>query len=287
MLTFSHLILTYNTSIQVYTTEDSLLERRIRLPDETGAASRHIVATVLSPVAPELVWVGCADGSLFRVSWKTGAVEAMPRRKPAKDQAVPQLADLAVDVVSRGPGPAKEVLFLSEGSGHQWQVVAYEADALAHKTGGRTHLFSHPGGKAIERLRTANEGRVVVGAQGNTLFVAGLQAGKESQLAYEVFAFDTADEVASLDVQAPEETQVDVVVGCVRGAIYVYGDVLKRLQTAAAGDALKKKGIKPRKHHWHSRTVHAVKWSRDGEFSSLPSVPSLLPLLLSLPSVLL
>lgn len=263
----------------MYSTADSLLERRIKLPQADGTAGRagQIVAAVLSPLSDELVWVGLADGSIFRVNWSSGDVERLSR----KQEPAPKLVGMAAGLVQVGK-EKKEVLFLSEGSRGAWQVAAYEAGALA-KSAGRT-LFSHSGATAIEHLRTADEGRIVVGTSGQTVFVGGLQAAADGQtaktvaeLGYQFFSIDTVDEVSCLDLRTTVKkggarAGLDLVLGCVRGAIYVYGDVLSRLQNAAAVGPRKKgtgtgTGMRPRKYHWHSRSVHALKWSLDGEQS--------------------
>ncbi|ERS99709.1 NET1-associated nuclear protein 1 (U3 small nucleolar RNA-associated protein 17) [Sporothrix schenckii 1099-18] len=267
-----HLIIAYHTSLQIYSTADSLLERRIKLPEEDRPA--RIVAIALSPKSDELVWIGCADGTLYRANWTSGEIERMTRKQaPAL-----RLAGVTVEMVQLGK-LEKEVLFLSEGAPGAWSVTAYDATTLA-KTAGRT-LFTAPknSSTAIDLLRTANNGRFVVGSSGNTVFVGGLKtaAGGDrssettlDDVAYQFYSLDAADEIACLDVRATNTKRgasLDLVVGCVRGAIYVYEDVFSRLQEATAESSRKKKvNVRPRKHHWHSRTVNSVKWSRDGNY---------------------
>ncbi|CAK7215506.1 NET1-associated nuclear protein 1 [Sporothrix curviconia] len=271
-----HIIIVYRTSIQIYSTADSLLERRIKLPEEDRAV--RIVAAALSPKSTELVWIGCTDGALYRANWATGEIERVQR----KQEPAPRLAGLTAELVQLG-SLSKEVLYLSEGAPGAWSVAAYDATTLA-KTAGRV-LFTVPSSSsttAIDLLRTADGGRFVVGASGKTVFVGGLKAADSdsnssrtpemlTDLAYQFYSLDAADEVSCLDVRAAVHKKrgvsLDLVIGCVRGAIYVYDDVFSRLQGATAESSRKKKaGMLPRKHHWHSYSVNAVKWSRDGNY---------------------
>ena len=273
-----HIIIVYRTSIQIYSTADSLLERRIKLPEE-GRAVR-IVAAALSPKSTELVWIGCADGALYRANWATGEVERMQR----KQEPAPRLAGLTAELVQLG-SVAKEVLYLSEGAPGAWSVAAYDATTLS-KTAGRI-LFTVPRSSsssstfAIDLLRTADGGRFVVGASGKTVFVGGLKATESSgsraaaetidDLAYQFYSLDAADDVSCLDVRATAHkkrgTSLDLVVGCLRGAIYVYDNVFSQLQEATTESSRSKKvSVRPRKHHWHNYAVNAVKWSLDGNY---------------------
>ncbi|CAK7197368.1 NET1-associated nuclear protein 1 [Sporothrix eucalyptigena] len=268
-----HLIIVYRTSIQIYSTADSLLERRIRLPEEDRLV--RIVAAALSPKSTNLVWIGCADGAIYRADWVSGEIERIQR----KQEPAPRLAGLTAELVQVGP-LSKEVLYLSEGAPGAWSVAAYDATTLA-KTAGRT-LFTVPSSNstaAIDLLRTASGGRFVVGASGKTVFVGGLKATESGErkaetiddLAYQFYSLDAADEVSCLDVRATVHKKrgasLDLVIGCVRGAIYVYDDVFSRLQEATAESSRKKKvNVRPRKHHWHSHSVNAVKWSKDGNY---------------------
>lgn len=238
----------------------------------------RIVAAALSPNSSDLVWIGCADGALYRANWKSGEIEHIQR----KQEPTPRLAGLTVELVQLG-SLSREVLYLSEGVPDAWSVVAYDATMLA-KTTGRV-LFTVPGGRsaaAIDLLRTANGGRFVVGASGKTVFVGGLKttgsndnngrlAETFNDLAYQFYSLDAADDVSCLDVRTTVHKKrgaaLDLVIGCIRGAIYVYDDVFNRLQAATAESSRRKKvSVRPQKHHWHSHSVNAVKWSRDGNY---------------------
>jgi len=57
-----------------------------------------------------------------------------------------------------------------------------------------------------------------------------------------------------------------VVVGCARGAIFYYNDLLPQIRLLQTSRKARNLSLQPRKLHWHRRAVHAVKWSRDGNY---------------------
>src|SRR5690348_7834084 len=76
-----YLILTYNTAIQVYSTEDSLLVRRIPIPISAQDSTTKIVATRPSRISPDMLWVACSNGSIYHVDWASSAADHK-REKP-------------------------------------------------------------------------------------------------------------------------------------------------------------------------------------------------------------
>lgn len=289
-----HIIIIYHNSLQIYTTADSLLERRIKLPEDERP--KQIATAVLSATTPELVWIGCADGALYRADWTTGAIERVQRfqapaaavaqrkSKPAADDDTSLLVGMTSEAVRIG-SETKEVLYLSEGSSAAagWKVTAYDATQLETEAG---HvLFTAPPSTSstIQILRTEDKGRFVVGISGRMVFVGGLKAAStlssvaDLAAAYQFYSLDAADEVSCVDLRVTRRKKgpaLDLVVGCTRGTIYAYEDVFTRLHDATAvsngADAKsapkKKTNINPRKYHWHPMSVNAVKWSKDGNY---------------------
>ncbi len=225
------------------------------------------MAAALSPESHRKLWVACADGSLFKADRKSGSIERIARKQ--QDEAPPQLVGMTVELVRFAAG-SREVLYLSEGYPGTWTVTAYDAASLATAAGHT--LFTAPASSAgaIELLRTTEGGEFITGTSGELVFVGGRASQALTSLAdlsYRFFSLDAADEIACLDVRTTQKMRrqaFDLVVGCVRGAIYVYGDIVHRLQGAATAGTQKKKSVRPRKYHWHTRCVNAVKWSRDG-----------------------
>jgi NET1-associated nuclear protein 1 (U3 small nucleolar RNA-associated protein 17) len=269
---FRHLIITYNTSIQVYSTEDSLLVRRIALPlaatdDATGFVSTHIVASVLSKCDTDYIWVACSDGRIWYINWTSGTGADTPYRVEAK-----KVLDVTVDAVEIAGKPEDVLVVLKKLTRSSAQIVAYNTEALTARTGKLLHTYD----ESPQLLRSVAGGRLIVAAAKETLHIGLLKARKPASLddlAYRFHCFDVPDIVSCLDIRHTLRTTkkggfelqtADLAVGCARGAIYVYHDLLPKLP--GDGSASSKAGmIQPKKYHWHRRAVHSVKWSEDGK----------------------
>ncbi len=276
-----HLILSFRDSIQVYTTSDSLLVRTVPLPirvrKENRGASGHIVAVLLSEKTPENVWVGCSDGRIWRIDWKSGATESFSTTTAGR-----RITDMSTQLMRLGKEP-QEILFTSETAGSGTEIGAYKTTGPSQLE----RLTLHSSEMSIRILRSAGEGRFLVGASGETIVIGELKSPESRsfrEMRYQFYSFDVNDEISSLDLQSPlpratrKKSQhsnndptlrvLDLVVGCVRGAIFVYGDVLGRLR-GPDGTGSRRGLLQARKHHWHRRAVRSVKWSQD---STSPNV---------------
>ncbi|KAL2023664.1 hypothetical protein VTK56DRAFT_1821 [Thermocarpiscus australiensis] len=268
-----HLIITYNTSIQVYSTEDSLLVRRIALPvwgtdDGAEVATSHIVASALSKCSPDYIWVACSDGRIWYINWTSGAGADTPFTVETK-----KVLDMTVDVVEIGGKPKDVLLVLKRVTKSSAQIVGYDSKALSANNGKLLHNYD--GGPQL--LRSTAGGRAIVAAAKETLHVGLLKANKPAtldDLAYLFHSFDVPDIVSCLDLRPTmrltkkggiELQSIDVAVGCARGAIYLYSDLLSKLPGDGSSSA-RAGVIQPKKYHWHRRAVHSVKWSEDGNY---------------------
>lgn len=268
-----HLILSYNTSIQVYSTADSLLVRRIPISTLDAAAPQGstpvtIVATRLSTQDADFVWVACSDGQVYHINWTRGA-ETLPSFRTVSGTAKTMVVM---------PGAAREekgdiVLVAESDKPHQMEVFAYQGK-LGSATKSESVLILKRRGDGLQLLEASADGQILVGALHDRLFLAVASqtgTGKLEMLPYEFFSFDVPDLITALDLRVyarPFSTGgssmvVDVVAGGSRGAIYAYRDVLSRLQALGK---LHKDGLQVQKLHWHRKAVHSVKWSRDGNY---------------------
>lgn len=142
-------------------------------------------------------------------------------------------------------------------------------------------IFSR--GEVIENLRLIGNGQALAASSRNDIIIGSLKSTVHEEvkdLAYEVFTLDCADEITCLDLRGAErvhlnrrsqarsgdEIVLDVVVGCARGAIYFYNDLLPQLRHLQKKSGGRNSSLQPRKYHWHRKAVHAVKWSRDGAY---------------------
>lgn len=175
---------------------------------------------------------------------------------------------------------ASDILYVSESIKNNYRIVAYDPSDLAHPTS--QVLQNQPGKTSI--LRTTNGGSILTAVAGNTLMVGALQQksiGSVEDLAYDFYSINTTDEVSCLSVrlaqkktsskkkasQEPRDPVVDIAVGGVRGAIYIYSDLLSQLRAKS-----RKELEIPQKQHWHERAVHSLAWSPDGTSSEVPQL---------------
>lgn len=235
-----------------------------------------IVATCLSSVDPDVVWVACSDGRIWKVNWRHGS-------KPddtlhTKSQTV---LDMCVASVTINKS-AVDVLYVSEKRRDAGCISAYCRRNGSHLVSKSLFETKQPD-QEIHILRSTGNGSVLVGAHAEGLVVGTIQVGSAKDgldLESEFYSFETSDIVCALDIRSSPRKQgtstpkkqagkvtseiIDVVTGGARGAMFIYNDLLNKLHNLR-GSKSKKEEIQARKVHWHRRAVHTVKWSRDGE----------------------
>lgn len=271
-----YLILTYNTSIQVFSAADSLLIRRIPISTLDSSAPKGskpalIVATRMSKKNPEYLWVACSDGLIYHVNWTTGS-DSIDRFQTASKSAK------ALTIISGETPSSEDMILVAEADKLQrMALVAYQGAVSAPTS--KSLLTLKKQGNGLHLLESSEDGQVLVGALHDRVFLGVASKGhgdKLDDLQYEFLSFDAPDLVTSIDVRvysralgkkgtADSSRVVDVLVGGARGAIYRYHDALSRLQSVGK-PGQDKDGLQAQKYHWHRRAVHAVKWSRDGTF---------------------
>ncbi|OAA81651.1 WD domain containing protein [Akanthomyces lecanii RCEF 1005] len=271
-----HLILTYNTSIQVFSATDSLLVRRIPVNSidnsaVQGSKPASIVAARLSKQDANVVWVARADGQVYRINW-TQESKSLDSFQTASKTA------RAMSIVPFGAkNRPKEVVIVAESDkSTRTELVAYEWDASsAPKSKSLVSLKRQ--GTGLQLLESTKDGQFLVGAINDRLFlgVSKQLPAKSDKLQYEFYSFDTPDLITTLDLRAYKrsskharnetEKVVDVIVGGARGGIYLYHDAIARCQATESGKQ-SDNTIHAQKYHWHRKAVHSVKWSRDGNY---------------------
>jgi NET1-associated nuclear protein 1 (U3 small nucleolar RNA-associated protein 17) len=262
-----YLILTYNTSLQVYTTEDSLLVRRIPLPVTRLGDGDFIVSAVLSKTSPDHVWVGSNDGRVWHINWTTGAGADTPY------ETNKYILDMDVQSMEYRDAAKDVLLVLQMAGATPATIVAYDEEGLSKNEGTLLYTFE----EKPKLLQSAANGKVTVATSGSTLHIGLLRHRKKGadspELEYRFYSFGVPDLVASLDIRptlrttkkgATELQQVDVIIGGARGGIYLYSDISAKLAAEGHG-TVKAAAIQPRKYHWHRKAVHSVKWSADGK----------------------
>ncbi|KAF4339100.1 small nucleolar ribonucleo [Fusarium beomiforme] len=272
-----HLIIAYNTSIQVYSAADSLLVRRIPITaaetsDEKATVPTHIVAMRQSKQNPNIVWVATSAGRVCEVDWTIS-------KTPEFFQTRSKTANAMALITKKISGQAKEIIFVAESDKPgRIEVVAYPAATT--ETEHQVLFVMKKPGNGLQLLETSEDGHLV-GAINDRLFF-GVPSQRQfdgfASLEYEIYTFDIPDLVSALDLRVyPKPATsgkksrqeaapvLDIIVGGARGSIYLYHDALARSQ-ALAGSGSDQEPIQAQNFHWHRRAVHSLKWSRDGNY---------------------
>lgn len=271
------LIVANRKTINVYSTSNSLLTRSIK-PNINPEAPRYtrIVAYCLSPTDPNIVWVAFSDGSVFRIDWTIGTGET--------DYWMISSTDcIHMTVTSmESAGRRRDVVFTTESKKDGgFRITAQELSIETPSESPTRTIYTTP--NRMQFLKSAKEGSVIVAASGNRVLVGRLRSTDYDTIAnirYEFRVFESTEAIKCLDVRASNRTEseglkkslkkspiVDVVVGDIRGVLFVHHDLLAKLFSQQADGKLPP-GISmvPRKLHWHREVVHTVKWSLDGNY---------------------
>lgn len=177
-------------------------------------------------------------------------------------------------------GRRRDVVFTTEmKKDGGWRITANELNQPNGPipTAVRTIYTSK---EKINFLQTAAEGSVIVAASGNKILLGNLRSVEydtTDKIKYEFRIFESQDAIMSLDLRAAHKSKsgghaskkvpipvVDLVVGNVRGSIFIHNDLLGNLIRSQDGSVTHKINLAPRKFHWHRKAVHTVKWSLDG-----------------------
>jgi NET1-associated nuclear protein 1 (U3 small nucleolar RNA-associated protein 17) len=256
----------------VYSTSNSLLNLEVNLHvDLAQKPPVRIVAYSLSPTDSNLLWVACSGGEIYRINWTTGGGGNRPW---ATSNHTAQMTVASIDL----DGHKKDIVFTA-GAKDGWQISAHELGHLGHSltTQSRTiYTSSQP----IQILKAAIEGDIIVAASEQRVLIGKLRSKvfeSVDKIRYEFHVFESTDFISSMDFRvskrnlalpdkvskAEKASKVDVVVGDVKGAIFVHNDLLASLiQFESKGEM--PINLLPRKFHWHRTGVPTVKWSLDG-----------------------
>ena len=284
MLSCRYLILTHNTSLKVYTVSDSLLVRQISLPidvkskDGSRKISASIVSTWLSAAEPDFVWIACSDGRVWKVNWRHGT-----KPEDTLYTKTGGLLDMSVSSMKIQKSTV-DVLYISELKKQECTITAYYRVKNSHMS---IALYrSQQPDQRIHLVRSTSDGRFIVGASAEGLVVGAVQIPQgKAELEGEFYAFDTKDIVCAVDMKVtvkpePPATKkqpkkqasqafdvLDLIVGCARGQMFVYNDIINALHNLRSKSKSKKEEVQARQFHWHRRAVHSLKWSSDGMFN--------------------
>ena len=132
-------------------------------------------------------------------------------------------------------------------------------------------------------LRILEEGGVVIATAGHKIFIGTTDNPTPpvlKDISYVWWEIECTEWITCIDTRIRQDLEsqennkdpvkgkvsaIDVVVGGLKGAMFIYEDILRRVKSR---DSSKKTAtedsLMPRKLHWHRNAVASVKWSADG-----------------------
>lgn len=273
------LIVAHRQSIQVYSTSTSLLHRSIDLTvNGSRPANVRIVAYALSETDPSMIWVACSDGAVYHINWVTGS--GTDQFWTTSSMGMTHMTASSMTSAGR----TRDIVFTTEERRDGgWRVTAHELTPPGSNipTVARTIYTST---QPIHILKVVKNGNLIVAASESRVLVANLRTAdfdSVDKIRYEFRVFESSDYISSIDVRvtAANKSQkskskaetfgvVDVVVGDVKGSIFVHSDLLRKMIQSQNAVASGKPAVDmlPRKMHWHRKAVQSVKWSKDGNY---------------------
>lgn len=223
--------------------------------------------------------MACNDGHIFSIDWTTG------------EQRYWSTAATSITQMSVASLKGRDIIFLAGQVDGAWKITAHEMGVLGSSTTTQTRVL-YSSTQPFQILRTVGEDPVIVAASGKNVIIGALKSFEidtVDQMRYELLVFESSEVISSLDarvwirtsekdilhgrrkVSKAELKVVDVVVGDVKGALFVHNDLLGNLwrsQRKADNQEpisnISPISLIPRKLHWHRKMVPAVKWSLDG-----------------------
>ncbi|KAI9764862.1 MAG: hypothetical protein M1840_008008 [Geoglossum simile] len=276
-----HLILALHSALRIYSISNSLLVRS--LPLETSSGKKAVVTGFsMSPTYPNHIYVSTSRGRLEIWDWVEGT-------KLQRWEFESEINALATISASLAEGKS-DIIYMIEKKYEKWRIKLFELvkGAEPSKTGNQTKVL-YECEHQISSLKVLHEGRVVVAISGKCL-VVGTAKGEATGGSYVWMEFTSPDWLTCLDARESskevsakakkEKTKtsvalksspaIDVVVGDIKGVIFIHSDLLNRLIPDNEADKSTRlehlvRGVS-RRRHWHREAVHSVKWSLDGNY---------------------
>lgn len=236
---------------------------------------------MLSPTDANLLYVAANSGSIYKYDWNKG-------KHLGRWDISSHISNLSTSESS--PNPAERDIIYTVDKKGQWMITAHRLSgkAEASKNEVRTLLKSS---EYVTGLKVLAGGKTIVASSGPRLMIGSTNlAGPASlnDLSYVWREISCPEWITSLDARIPSDTSqvpgfggvgtnpsrpqgqatVDIVVGNLKGSIFVYEDLLGKLVRKERGKAVTGQDLTSQRLHWHRYGVATTKWSLDGAYNA-------------------
>ena len=267
------MLIAYDTSVCVFSTSNSLLLRKL-----CAKNSKQISSFAFSPEDTAQLYISKVTGIVEKWDWTNGTLLGSWDTK----HPVHLIATSDTNSTEYGTNYVYSVDKLKR---NRWTITVHRlmAGEDASKTDLNTLLkFEDP----ISSLRIFEQGGIIVATSGHKLLIGSTDNPHQpllKDISYVWREVACSEWITSVDtrirsvnasskkpkpVKAVTTRAVDIVVGGIKGAMFVYEDLLTSL---ISKEDKAKNGITdnftPRKLHWHRNAVSSVKWSTDGLYT--------------------
>ena len=269
---FRYLLIACDTTINIYSTSTSVLVRRLR--------TRHsgfVSGFAFSSTDSDQLYISTQAGLQEKWDWINGI------RLESWNTKVP------IHVIRAAPpdGAAAAnglVYTIDRHTRERWLLTAHRL--MGRHEAAKTDLvvllvYEEP----LTSLKILNDGNVIVATSGTKVIIGTTEAADKPSLKDIIYVWreiECSEWITSIDVQVEHADSpvrphkphsvgngLNMVVGGLKGAIFVYEDILRKLMNKETfSKTSKREEINPRRLHWHRNAVAAVKWSADGELES-------------------
>lgn len=257
-----HVIVATKAAVQIYSTSTSLLIRSL-IPDTESPITTY----ALSPVDPEVLFVGTYSGYIAKWNWATGQL--------LSSFAGPSDLLCLVAVPAEAPEDYQDLLYSLHRSGDKQRSLSF----LRVGKDSTTQIQLLLDRRFIsQNMYLTKDGKILVLCGGQKLIFGAVHllakprgesrnvTFREVTLSEEVSSIDVRERVKSTSSK-PQDPALDIAIGTRRGPILVYDDAYGNL---LARERQKEGNVPgeliPRRLHWHREVVNSVKWSRDGNY---------------------
>lgn len=269
----------YQRSLRVYSTADSLLHRVVKLGNQSTNTEHQIVSFCLSSSNPDLIWVACSSGVVFCIDWTNGS--GADASWSVSETGIIYMTAASLEFTGR----IRDIVYTTEvKEDGGWRIQAHELDT-SNRTASPTSRTIYASTEQIQIIKATTDGNVILASSGSRILLGQLRSNdfdNIDKIRYTFRIFESSDAIKSLDLRVSARSNatpakkertfakasiVDVVVGDVRGSIFVHNDLLSNLIRTEAASTEDQTAISlmPRKLHWHRKAVNSVKWSQDGK----------------------
>jgi len=256
------MIVATDFAVHIYSTSNSLLTQELR-----NGSSGKTVGYCVSAIDQNILYVATDQNQILK--WSIKDAKRLGRWAIKGSISAIQAAQL--------DGKDHDTLFISDKLGKSWRITAHhfgiDGDPTKTEMASLVDLPKH-----IPSLKVLDNGNVLVAITSEGLLVGNVISSATTglkDLKYNWRDIKCNEVPTTFDVQCLPRSGgegkansqqgsghiLNIVVGANRGTLYMFRDVLKKLDTTQRLSAAEM--------HWHRSAVGSVAWSRDGMSSMI------------------